>query len=116
MPSFFIEKKAFRTIFIFIIIILFLAVLGLCFAVRAFSTCRAQASHRPGFFCCRAWSLGHVGFSSFGTWAQLLWLLGSRAQALELWCSGLVAPWHGIFPDQGLNSHLLHYCKQILYH
>ena len=75
------KKKGFRTIFIFIIIILFLAVLRLCFAVRAFSNCSAQASHCPGFFSRRARPLGRVGFSSFGTWAQLLWLLGSRAQA-----------------------------------
>ena len=36
----------------------------------------------------------HVGFSSCGTWAQELWLAGSRAQAQELWCTGLAAPQH----------------------
>ena len=25
---------------------------------------------------------------------QLLWPMGSRAQAQWLWCTGLVAPWH----------------------
>ena len=42
------------------------------------------------------WSTGsrHVGFSSCGTQAQLLWLAGSRAQAQQLWPMGLVAPWH----------------------
>ena len=25
---------------------------------------------------------------------QQLWLIGSRAQAQQLWCTGLVAPWH----------------------
>ena len=42
------------------------------------------------------WSTGsrHVGFSSCGTWAQQLWLVGSRAQAQQLWRTGLVAPRH----------------------
>ena len=42
------------------------------------------------------WSTGsrRTGFSSCGTWAQQLWLAGSRAQAQQLWCTGLVAPWH----------------------
>ena len=35
-----------------------------------------------------------AGFSSCGTWAQQLWLAGSRAQAQQLWRTGLVAPWH----------------------
>ena len=45
------------------------------------------------------WSTGsrHAGFSSCGscgTWAQQLRLVGSRAQAQQLWCTGLVALWH----------------------
>ena len=36
----------------------------------------------------------HAGFSSCGMWAQQLWLTGSRAQAQQLWRSGLVAPRH----------------------
>ena len=36
----------------------------------------------------------HEGFSSCGTRAQQLWLVGSRAQAQQLWRTGLVAPWH----------------------
>ena len=35
-----------------------------------------------------------AGFSSCGTWAQQLWLPGSRAQAQQLWHTGLVAPQH----------------------
>ena len=34
------------------------------------------------------------GSSSCGTWAQQLWLSGSRAQAQQLWRTGLVAPRH----------------------
>ena len=36
----------------------------------------------------------HVGFSSCGTQAQQLRLVGFRAQAQWLWCTGLVAPRH----------------------
>ena len=32
-----------------------------------------------------------TGFSSCGTRTQQLWLAGSRAQAQQLWCTGLVA-------------------------
>ena len=35
-----------------------------------------------------------AGFSSCGTWAQQLWLSGSRAQAQQLWRTGLVDPRH----------------------
>ena len=35
-----------------------------------------------------------TGFSSCGTLAQQLWLMGSRAQAQQLWQTGLVVPWH----------------------
>ena len=42
------------------------------------------------------WSTGsrRVGFSSCGTWAQQLWLTGSRAQAQQLWHTSPVAPRH----------------------
>ena len=42
------------------------------------------------------WSTGSrcVGFSSCGMRAQQLWLAGSRVQAQQLWCTGLVALWH----------------------
>ena len=48
--------------------------------------CRARASHCGGFFYCGVWALG--------TRAQQLWLAGSRAQAQQLWCTGLVALRH----------------------
>ena len=59
---------------LFYFIYLFLAVLGLRYCTRAFSSCGARASHCSGFSCCRAWALG--------VWAQQLWL------------TGLVAPRH----------------------
>ena len=55
--------------FSLIFIYLFMAALGLCCCMRAFSSCgkwdllssySARASHCGGF-CCRAWALGHVG-------------------------------------------------------
>ena len=51
---------------------LFLAVLGLHCCVQAFFSCGKQgASHCGDLSCCGAQALWWVGFSSFGTWAQL---------------------------------------------
>ena len=44
-----------------------------------------------------------VGFSSCGTWAQQLCLTGSRAQAQQLWYTGLVAPGMWDLPRPGLE-------------
>ena len=70
----------------------FIAVLGLPLVVGEGSTlcCDARASHWGGFSCCRAWALGHSGFSSFRT---------------QLSCSAAC----GIFPHQGSNLCLLHW-------
>ena len=53
------------------------------------SSCSVWASHCAGFSCCGAGALGYADFST-----QQLQLPGSRAQAQELWCMGLVAAWH----------------------
>ena len=45
--------------------------LGLRCCTGAFSSCSVQASHR-NVFCCGAWALGHLGFSSCDAWAELL--------------------------------------------
>ena len=71
-------------------------------AVRAFSLMArggyssgsVQASHCSGFSCCGAQTLGHTGFRSCNTWAQQLWLTGSRAQAQQFWCTVSVALQH----------------------
>ena len=47
--------------------------------------CGARASHCAGFSCCGAWALG--------VWASV-WLMSCRAQAQQLWRTGLVAPRH----------------------
>ena len=64
--------------FFFIFIHLFLAVLGLCCCMWAFSSCRDQGLFSScgvqtsycGGFSCGAWALGHAVFSSCCTWAQ----------------------------------------------
>ena len=67
------------------------------------SGCSVLASHYSGFSGC--------GEGLQGTWAQHLWLLGSRAEAQQLRCTGLSFSAEGrIFPDQGLNLCLL--CRQ----
>ena len=117
---------------IILFISLFLAALGLYCSVRTFSSrgrrgllftvlhgllivvasCRGTqlqdtrasvvVAHRLS--SCGSWTLECTGFSSCSTWAQQLWLLGSRA-----WASVVVAHEHsfsdayGIFLDQGSN-------------
>ena len=100
---------------------LFLAVLGLHCCVdfslvavrRGYSSCRAQASRYDSFFCCRAQALGRVGFSSWGTWVQLLRIPGSRAQAQELWYTAL---WHGGSSWIRDQTHVSCIGRRILYH
>ena len=58
-----------------------MAVLSLC--------CCVQASHCGGFSCCGVQALEHVSFASCSAWAP-----GSRAQAPQLWYTGLAAPRH----------------------
>ena len=51
--------------------------------------------------------LQSTGFRSCSTWAQQLWLPGSRAQALQLWSLGPSCyPACGSYLDQGLNPSL----------
>ena len=78
-------------------IYLFLAALGLCCCTQAFSGCGEQGLlfivvH--GLLLLRITGSRHTDFSSYGTRGQQLWLTGSRAQAQQLWHTGLVAPQH----------------------
>ena len=76
-------EKNFLNLF-YLLIYLFLAVLGLCCCTWAFSSfgewellsvCSAQASHCDGFSCCTAWALWRAsavaahGPGSYSTWA-----------------------------------------------
>ena len=99
-PKYFILFYYFFKIYF---IYLFLAALGLCCCVRAFSSCGERgllfvavrglliagsslvAEH--GLQVCRLSLVVAHGL-------QQLWLAGSRAQAQQLWCTGLVALWH----------------------
>ena len=47
-----------------------------------------------------------TGFSSCGTWAQQLWLAGSRAQAQQLWHMGSVALRHVGSSQTRARSHV----------
>ena len=67
-------------------------------------------SYCLGFSWCGAWILGFTGFSSCGKLAQEVQLLGSRAQAQIVVVQGLSCSMAcGIFLDQELNTHLLHW-------
>ena len=70
-----------------------MAVLGLHCCVWTSSSCRERGANLwlwcLAFLCCEAWTLGHPGFSSCGTWAS---------------CSTAC----GILLDQGMNPCLPH--------
>ena len=54
------------------------------------------------------WIMGSrcASFSSCGGWAQQLWLAGSRAQAQQLWRTGLVALRHVGSSRTGAQTHV----------
>ena len=60
--------------------------------------------------------LGHVGLRSCSTWAQYLLPPGSRAQAQQLWHTGLVAPWHVRSCQIRDHIHVSRIGRQIHYH
>ena len=74
-----------------------------------FASCGVQASSCGGVSCCGTQALGLTGFRTCRAWGQQLWLLGSRAQAPQLWCTRLHCSLaRAIFQDQGSNPCLLH--------
>ena len=90
------ESLSLNTVFVVVVVVVVVAPDLHCCA-RAFSSCGeqgllsswgAQASHCGGFSCCRAWALGHAGFSSCGSW---LWSTGSTVVAQRLSCSSACA-------------------------
>ena len=102
---FFLIVLIYSCLFLFFIysFIFLSAALGLRCCVWAFSSCQelglllscgARASQCSVLSCCGAQALGHVGFSTYGSWA-----LERRLRS----CPGA----YGIFLDQGLNSCLL---------
>ena len=57
-----------------------------------------------------------AGFSSCGTWAQQLWLVGFRAQAQQLWRTGLVALQHVASSQTRDRTHVPCIGRRILNH
>ena len=83
-----------RSIFFFLIY-LFLAVLGLRCCARAFSSCGKRGllfAVVRGLLIVVASLVSKHELQAHRL--QQLWLTGSRAQAQQLWCTGLVALWH----------------------
>ena len=68
--------------------------LSLVAVSRGYSSLRCAGFSLLWLLLLRSTGSRRAGFSSCGTWAQQLWLVGSRAQAQQLWCTGLAAPWH----------------------
>ena len=90
-------------LFIFNFFVLYFWLSWVFLVVRAFSSCSelhtlsgfsVRSSHRSGSSCCPARALGHVGFRRGSTCTQQLRPAGSRPQARQLCCRGLVSPWH----------------------
>ena len=57
-------------IYFYLFIVFFLALLGLCCWVRAFSSCGEQASHCSGFSCCRAWGSKESDMTEWLNWTE----------------------------------------------
>ena len=74
---------------------IFLTVLGLC-CCPGFSLLVASGGYSLVAVCgpLTAVAASVAKHRLQGTWAQLLWLLGSRAQPQWLWHTGLAAPRH----------------------
>ena len=68
--------------------------LPLVAASRVYSSLRCAGFSLRWLLLLQSTGSRRAGFSSFGTRAQQLQLMGSRAQAQQLWLMGLVAPWH----------------------
>ena len=83
-------------IFFFWLCWVFVAVHGLSLVVksRGYSSLWCMGFSLQWLLLLQSTGSRHAGFSSCGTWAQQLWHASSRAQAQQLWCTGLVAPRH----------------------
>ena len=93
---FFFYKFMYLFIFYFWLRWVFVAVHGLSLVVASggYSLLQCAGFSLRWLLLLRSMGSRHVGFSSCGTRAQQLWLAGSRAQAQQLWHTGLVAPRH----------------------
>ena len=78
--------------------------------------CGARASHCSGFSCCGARAPGARASVVVACGLQQLWLAGSRAQAQQLWHTGLVAPRHVGSSQARDRTHVLCIGRRILNH
>ena len=90
--------------------------LSLVAASRGYSSLRCAGFSLRSLLLLRSRGSRRTGFSSCGTWAQQLWLVGSRAQAQQLWRMGLVAPWHVGSSQTRARAHVLCNGRRILNH
>ena len=74
-----------------------------------FSSCGVRVSPCGGFSCCRAQTLGHMGsvIVAHGLSGCSSWALGYAGSVVV--ANGLSCPACGVFLEQGLNPHSLHW-------
>ena len=109
---------------IYFIFNLFLAPLGLHCCMWAFSSCGERGllfiQVHGLLIAVASLVLEHGlqvhGLHSCGTWAQQLWLVDSRAQAQQLWHTGLAAPWHVGSTRTRARTHVPCIGRQIVNH
>ena len=89
---------------------------SLLVASGGYSSLRCAGFSLQWLLLLRSTGSKHVGFSSCGTWAQQMWLAGSRVQAQQLWRTGLVAPWHVGSSQTRVRTHIPCIGRQILNH
>ena len=90
------SSSFFKTFIYFWLHWVFIAACGLSLVVasRGYSSLQCTGFSLQWLLLLRSMGSRRAGFSSCGTRAQQLWLMGSRAQAQQLWHTGLVAPQH----------------------
>ena len=85
-------------IYLFMVALAFVAVRGLSLVAASggYSSLQCAGFSSRWHLLLRSMGSRHAGFSSCGMQAQQLWLMVSRAQAQQLWRTGLVALQHAV--------------------
>ena len=102
-PFIYLKKIYFWLCWVFVAAQTFLQLWHIGFSLRGFSCGRTQALEREDF-------------SSCSTWVQQFQLLGSTAQAQQLWCMGLVVLSHVASSLTRDRTRVSCISRQILYH
>ena len=103
-------------LFILLFYFIFFGCIGLHCCAWAFLWLWRAGFSLLWFLLLRSMGSRHVGFRSCGTWAQQLWVTGSRAQAQQLWRTGLPAPRHVGSSRTRARTHVPCIGRQILNH